>query len=108
MLEARRLLVELAEHAAVLARARVARIEGRDGLGTTHGRAARVQSKYRLRRLEAKERVRRGERFMGYAKATTRLRRAITKVAATGHLPVAIVREVFGDAASPLPAIATG
>jgi hypothetical protein len=32
---------------------------------------------------------------MGYAQATTRLRRAITKAAAIGAAPVAIVREVF-------------
>jgi hypothetical protein len=43
-------------------------------------------------RLEAQ---RGGERFMGYAQATARLRRAITKVAATGT--VATVREVFRD-----------
>jgi hypothetical protein len=51
---------------------------------------------YRRRRLEAR---RRGERFMGYAQATARLRRAITKVAATGTASMAIVREVFSDAA---------
>ena len=45
---------------------------------------------YRRRRLEAQ---RRGERFMGYAQATARLRRAIS----TGTALVAIVREVFGD-----------
>jgi hypothetical protein len=39
------------------------------------------------RRLEAQ---RRGERFMGYAQATARLRRTIAKVAATGTAPVAI------------------
>ena len=43
---------------------------------------------YRRRRLEAQ---RRGEGFMGYAQAKARLRRAITKVAATGAAPVAIV-----------------
>ena len=44
---------------------------------------------------------------MGYAQATARLRCAITKVAATGTAPVAIVREVFGDGAqSPLTPIA--
>jgi len=32
---------------------------------------------------------------MGYARATVRLRRALTKVAATGSAPVAIVRRVF-------------
>jgi hypothetical protein len=42
---------------------------------------------YRRRRLESQ---RRGEQFMGYAQATARLRRAITKVAATGTGPVAI------------------
>jgi hypothetical protein len=36
---------------------------------------------------------------MGYAQAMARLRRAITKVAATGIAPVAIVRELFGDVA---------
>jgi hypothetical protein len=41
---------------------------------------------YRRRRLAAQ---RRGQRFTGYAQATARLRRAITKVA----------REVFGDGA---------
>jgi hypothetical protein len=41
---------------------------------------------------------RRGERFMSYAQATARLRRAITKVAAPGTASTAIVREVFGDA----------
>ena len=48
---------------------------------------------YRRQRLEAQER---GERFMGYAQATARLRlrlrRAITKMAATGTPPVAVVR----------------
>ena len=34
---------------------------------------------------------------MSYAQATARLRRSITKVAATGIAPVAIVQEVFGD-----------
>ena len=51
---------------------------------------------YRRRRLEAQGR---GERFMGYAQATVQLRRAITKVAATGTAPAGIVREVFGDGA---------
>jgi hypothetical protein len=51
---------------------------------------------YRRQRLEAQ---RRGERFMSYAQATARLRRAITKVAATGSAPGAIVREVCGDGA---------
>ena len=41
----------------------------------------------RRRRLEAQ---RRGERFMGYAQATARLRRAITKVAAPGTASTAI------------------
>jgi hypothetical protein len=36
---------------------------------------------------------------MGYAQVQARLRRAITKVAATGTPPTAIVREVFGDVA---------
>jgi hypothetical protein len=36
---------------------------------------------------------------MGYAQATARLRRAITKVAANGNAPAAIVQEVFGDVA---------
>ena len=49
---------------------------------------------YRRRRLEAQGR---GERFMSNGQAMARLRRAITKVAATGATPVAIVREVFGD-----------
>jgi hypothetical protein len=49
---------------------------------------------YRRRRLEAQ---RRGERFIGYAQAMARLRCAITKVAVTGAVPAAIVREVFGD-----------
>ena len=35
---------------------------------------------------------------MRYAQATARLRRAINKVAANGTAPVAIVREVFGNA----------
>jgi hypothetical protein len=34
---------------------------------------------------------RKGERFMGYAQAKARLRRTITKVAASGPAPVAIV-----------------
>jgi hypothetical protein len=34
---------------------------------------------------------------MSNGQAMARLRRAITKVAATGATPVAIVREVFGD-----------
>ena len=47
---------------------------------------------YRRRRLEAQGR---GERFMGYAQAKGRLRRAIAKVAATGTAPAAIVQEGF-------------
>ena len=55
---------------------------------------------HRRRRLEAQGR---GKRFMSYAQAMARLRRAITKVTATGTAPVAIVRKVFGDVAqSPL------
>jgi hypothetical protein len=50
---------------------------------------------YRRRRLESR---RRGERFMGYAQATARLRRAIIKVPATGASPVDRP-EVFGDVA---------
>jgi hypothetical protein len=97
--------VALTDHATVLARAKaaVARIEA----GMAWAQRAGVlhefnHQEYRCRRLEAQAR---GERFIGSAQATARLRRAITKVAATGATPVAIVREVFGDVAhSPRPA----
>jgi hypothetical protein len=80
--------VALADHATVLARATAA-------LGRIEAEMASAQSSIKstaARRLEAQ---RRGERFMGYAQAKAQLRRAITKVAATGSAPVAIVREVF-------------
>jgi hypothetical protein len=60
------------------------------------GALAEFNQEYRRRRLEAASR---GRRFMSYAQGEERLRRAITKVAATGTAPAAIVREVFGDAA---------
>jgi hypothetical protein len=61
---------------------------GREETGVLH----QLNQEYRRRRLEAQ---RRGERFMGYAQATARLRRAMMKVAAIGTAPVAIVGEVF-------------
>jgi hypothetical protein len=78
----------------VLARAKaaLAKIEARMAWAQRTGVLHEFNQEYRRRRLEAQ---RRGERFMGYAQATARLRRAITKVAAGGE-PVAIVPEVFG------------
>jgi hypothetical protein len=95
---ARALGVALADHARVLARpkAAVAKIEACMAWAQRTGVLHEFNQEYRRQRLEAQGR---GEQFMGYAQATARLRRAITKVAATGTAPVAIVREVFGDGA---------
>ena len=84
----------LTDHATVLARAKaaVARIEAGMAWAQRSGVLHEFNQEYRRRRLEAQAR---GERFMGYARATVRLRRALTKVAATGSAPVAIVRRVF-------------
>jgi len=103
---ARALGVTLTDHATVLARtkAAVARIEAGMAWAQRTGPLHEFNQEYRRRRLEAQ---RRGERFMGYAQATARLRCAITKVAATGSARVAIVRGVLGDVAqSPLTPIA--
>jgi hypothetical protein len=83
----------LTDHATVLARAKaaVAKIEAGMAWAQRTGVLHELNQESRCRRLEAQ---RRGERFMGYTQATARLRRAITKVAATGRAPVAIVQEV--------------
>jgi len=88
---ARALGVALTDHATVLTRAKaaVARIEAGMAWAQRTGVLHQLNQEYRRRRLEAQ---RRGERFMGYAQAKARLRRAIAKVAATGNAPVAIVR----------------
>jgi hypothetical protein len=93
---ARALGVALTDHATVLARANgaVAKIKAGMAWAQRTGVLHEFNQEYRRRRLEAQ---RRGEPFMGYGQATARLRRAITKVAATGIAPMAIVREVFGD-----------
>jgi hypothetical protein len=85
------LAVALTDHATVLARAKhaVAKIEARMAWAQRTGVLHEFNQEYRRRRLESQ---RRGERFMGYAQATARLRHAITKVAASGAAPVAIVR----------------
>jgi hypothetical protein len=95
---ARALGVVLTDHATVLARAKgaVARIDAGMAWAQRSGVLHEFNQEYRRRRLEAQ---RRGERFMGYAQAKERLRGAMVKVAATGSVPVTIVREVFGDVA---------
>jgi hypothetical protein len=89
---ARELGVPVTDHARVLARAKhaVAKIEAGMAWAQRTGVLHEFNQEYRRRRLEAQ---RRGERFMGYAMA--RLRRALTKVAANGTAPVAIVQEGF-------------
>jgi hypothetical protein len=91
---ARALGIALTDHATVLARATaaVARIEAGMAWAQRNGVLSEFNREYRRRRLAA---AARGERFMGYAQAKARLRRAITNVAATGNAPVAIVWEVF-------------
>jgi hypothetical protein len=83
--------VWLTDHATVLARAKhaVAKIEAGMAWAQRTGVLHEFNQEYRRRRLEAQGR---GERFMSYGEAMARLRRAITKVAATGSAPVAIVR----------------
>jgi hypothetical protein len=90
--------VALTDHATVLARAKhaVAKIEAGMAWAQRSGVLHEFNQECRRRRLGAQ---RRGERFMGYAQATARLRRAITKVAATGNALAAIVWQVFRDAA---------
>ena len=85
--------VALTHHATVRARAKAAhgRIEAGMAWAQRTGVLQEFNQEYRRRRLEA---LGRGERFMGYAQATARLRRAIIKVAATAAAPVAIVQEV--------------
>ena len=92
--------IALTDHATVLARATaaVARIEAGMALAQRSGVLHEFNQEYRRRQLEAQGR---GERFMGYAQAMARLRRAMIKVATTGTAPVAILREVFGVAKSP-------
>jgi hypothetical protein len=87
--------IALTDHATVLARAKaaLARIEAGMAWAQRSGALSEFNREYRRRRLEAQGR---GARFMGYAQATARLRRAMTKVTATGTAPVAILREVFG------------
>jgi hypothetical protein len=69
--------VALTDHATVLARATaaVAKIEAGMAWAQRTGVLHEFNQEYRRRRLGAQ---RRGERFMGYAQATARLRRAIT------------------------------
>ena len=98
--DARALGITLTDHATVLVRARAAVVKIEAGMAWAQmtGVLHEFNQEYRRRRLEAQ---RRGERFMGYAQATARLRRTIAKVAATGAAPVAIVREVFEVGLSP-------
>jgi hypothetical protein len=93
----------LTDHVTVLARAKaaLARIEAGMAWAQRTGVLHEFNQEYRRRRLEAQ---RRGERFMGYAQATARLRRAMMKVATTGAVPVAIAQEVFRDVAYATPA----
>ena len=95
---ARELGVAVTDHATVLASAKhaVAKIEAGMAWARRSGVLHEFNQEYPRRRLEAQ---RRGERLIGYAQAMARLRRAITKVAATGTAPRAIVREVFGGVA---------
>jgi hypothetical protein len=92
---ARVLGVALTDYATVLARAKhaVAKIDAGMAWAQRSGVLHEFNQEYRRRRLEAQGR---GERFTGYAQATARLRRAITRVAANGTAPVPTVREVFG------------
>jgi hypothetical protein len=93
--------IALTDHDTVLARARhaVAKIEARIAWAQRSGVLHEFNQEYRRRRLK---RQARGERFMGYAQAPARLRRAIAKVATSGTATAAFVREVFGDVAFPL------
>src|SRR6516165_7552415 len=76
--------IALTDHATVLARAKhaVAKIEAGMAWAQRTGALHEFNREYKRRRLEAQ---RRGERFMGYAQATARLRHAITKVAANWY-----------------------
>jgi hypothetical protein len=93
-LAAQALGVALTEHSVVLARAKaaLAKIEAGMAWAQRSGVLHEFNQEYRRRRLEAQAR---GEPFMTYGAARARLRRAMMKVAATGSVPVTIVREVF-------------
>ena len=72
--------VALTDHATVLARAKaaLAKIDAGMAWAQRTGVLHEFNREYRRRRLEAQGR---GERFMGYAQAKARLRRAITRPA---------------------------
>jgi hypothetical protein len=91
---ARKAGVELADHGAVLARseAAVAKIQAGLQRAQKSGVLHEFNAEYRRRRLEA---ARQGRRFMSYRAAKARLQRVLTRIAATGVAPEAIVRTVF-------------
>jgi hypothetical protein len=91
---ARTLGVELADHAAVLARAEAAvvkigaRLDQAQKTGVLHT----FNAEFRRRRLAAFEK---GKGFMSYREARSRLQRVLAGVAATGTAPEAFVKTVF-------------
>jgi hypothetical protein len=93
---ARKAGIVLADHATVLARAEaaVAKISTRLDQAQKTGVLQEFNQEYRRRRLEAAQQ---GRGFMSYRTAQARLQRVLTKVAATGEAPAAIVKAAFGD-----------
>ena len=91
---ARRAGIVLADHAAVLARAEAAVAKIHAGLQRAQqaGVLAEFNQEYKRRRLEAAER---GNGFMSYQQAQARLQRVLTRIAATGVAPDAIVKTAF-------------
>src|SRR5262249_29457975 len=67
----------------------LAKVEAGMAWAQRTGMLHEFNQEYRRRRLEAQGK---DQRFMGYGQARVRLQRAITKVAATGAVPAAIVR----------------